>query len=78
MCESTTLHTPSLEPHLAPPYTLQPKMISQADGKGGKEIPIPGVKTIPSYERDYLPSWKDQNTYIRDRGWFLMTVGVAL
>ncbi|KAL6785691.1 hypothetical protein ACKKBF_B01255 [Auxenochlorella protothecoides x Auxenochlorella symbiontica] len=46
----------------------KPKMISQADGKGGKEIPIPGVKTIPSYERDYLPSWKDQNTYIRDRG----------
>ncbi|KFM29105.1 Enhancer of polycomb-like protein 2 [Auxenochlorella protothecoides] len=46
----------------------KPKMISQADGKGGKEIPIPGVKTIPSYERDYLPTWKDQNTYIRDRG----------
>lgn len=51
------------------PRTLaQPKMINQADGKGGKEIPIPGVVRVPTYQQDYLPCWRDQNTYIKDAG----------
>jgi hypothetical protein len=46
---------------------MQPKMVEQ-DGKGVKEIPIPGVTTIASYQYEYLPTWKARYTYIRGRG----------
>lgn len=44
----------------------QPKMIKQE--KGGKEIPIPGINLVSSYELDYLPTWRERNTYIRGKG----------
>ncbi|KDD76451.1 hypothetical protein H632_c221p0 [Helicosporidium sp. ATCC 50920] len=43
-------------------------MIPQQSAKGGTEIPIPGVTRVPSYETDYLPSWRERNTYIREHG----------
>lgn len=43
-------------------------MIKQENAKGGKEIPIPGIVRIPSYRTDYLPAWRDRNTYIRGKG----------
>lgn len=52
----------------------QPKMI-QADGKEGKEIPIPGVRKIPSYQRDYLPVWQPHTTYIKFHGGYLAGKG---
>lgn len=52
----------------------QPKMI-QADGKEGKEIPIPGVRKIPSYQRDYLPVWQPHTTYIKFHGGYLVDKG---
>ena len=36
--------------------------------KKGSEIPIPMVRTLPAYERDYLPVFREQPTYIRGRG----------
>lgn len=38
------------------------------NGKGVKEIPIPGVTKVPSYETDYLPCFLERNTYIREKG----------
>jgi enhancer of polycomb-like protein len=36
--------------------------------KGIKEIPIPGVTRIPTYALEYLPTFRDRNTYLRGRG----------
>lgn len=36
--------------------------------KKGTDIPIPMVRTLPSYGRDYLPVFREQTTYIRGRG----------
>lgn len=47
---------------------MQAKMISSAKAKGGKEIPVPKVTSVPSYNTDYLPNFREQNTYIRGRG----------
>lgn len=47
----------------------------QADGKEGKEIPIPGVRKIPSYQRDYLPVWQPHTTYIKFHGGYLPDKG---
>lgn len=33
-----------------------------------KEIPVPEVKTVESYTRDYLPTFKIPDTYIRGKG----------
>lgn len=36
--------------------------------KKKSEIPIPMVRVLPTYERDYLPVFQEGNTYIRGRG----------
>jgi hypothetical protein len=46
----------------------QAKMVSSAKAKGGKEIPVPKVTLVPTYNIDYLPTFREQNTYIRGRG----------
>ncbi len=33
-----------------------------------KEIPVPEVGVVPTYTRDYLPTFKIPVTYIRGRG----------
>jgi enhancer of polycomb-like protein len=43
-------------------------MVQQQSAKGGKEIPIPGVVKVPTYEIDYLPTFRERNTYLRGRG----------
>ncbi len=43
-------------------------MVQSAKAKGGKEIPIPTVEFVPTYKRDYLPTFTEQSTYIRGRG----------
>lgn len=43
-------------------------MIKQENAKGGKEIPIPGVTKVPTYQLDYLPTFRERNTYLRGRG----------
>lgn len=45
---------------------MQPKMVEQHEGV--KEIPIPGVSRVPTYEIDYLPTYKERNTYLRGKG----------
>jgi enhancer of polycomb-like protein len=41
----------------------------QAEGKAeGKEIPIPGIYRIATYEVEYLPTFRERNTYLRGRG----------
>ncbi|CAL8467691.1 g7229 [Coccomyxa elongata] len=44
------------------------KMVSSAKAKGGKEIPVPKVTAVPTYNIDYLPTFREQSTYIRGRG----------
>lgn len=43
-------------------------MVSSAKAKGGKEIPVPKVTAVPTYNIDYLPIFREQSTYIRGRG----------
>jgi hypothetical protein len=43
-------------------------MVSSAKAKGGKEIPVPKVSVVPTYNIDYLPTFREQSTYIRGRG----------
>lgn len=38
------------------------------DAKPTKEIPIPGVEKVPTYEIEYLPTFKERNAYLRGRG----------
>lgn len=45
---------------------MQPKPTEQQ--KGSKEIPIPGVSRVPTYDVDYLPTFRERNTYIRGKG----------
>ncbi|KAL4429854.1 hypothetical protein ABPG77_010971 [Micractinium sp. CCAP 211/92] len=45
----------------------KPKMIAAA-GPKGKEIPIPGIVRVPTYNTDYLPVRRERNTYIRPKG----------
>ncbi|PSC68541.1 enhancer of polycomb 1 [Micractinium conductrix] len=46
----------------------KPKMIQQPGNAGIKEIPIPGIIRIPSYQTDYLPVRRERNTYLRPKG----------
>jgi hypothetical protein len=39
--------------------------------KKQSDIPIPMVRDLPSYERDYLPVFRENTTYIRGRGGYL-------
>ena len=43
-------------------------MIQQPGNAGIKEIPIPGIIRIPSYQTDYLPVRRERNTYLRPKG----------
>ncbi len=43
-------------------------MVQSAKAKGGQEIPVPRVSFVPSYNTDYLPTFREQNTYTRGRG----------
>jgi len=43
-------------------------MVASAKAKGGKEIPVPKVTEVPTYNTDYLPTFREKNTYIRGRG----------
>lgn len=43
-------------------------MVESAKAKGGKEIPVPKVTRVPTYNTDYLPTFREPNTYIRGRG----------
>lgn len=43
-------------------------MVESAKAEGGKEIPVPKVTRVPSYNTDYLPTFREPNTYIRGRG----------
>ena len=65
-------HPPIAPPLPSPPPPSQPKMIErQQQGEGGesqKEIPIPGVQRVPTYPTDYLPTFRDRNTYLRGKG----------
>ena len=45
---------------------VQARMVEKP--KGGKEIPVPKVTRVPSYNTDYLPTFREPNTYIRGRG----------
>lgn len=33
-----------------------------------KEIPIPGVTRVPTYEIEYLPAYREKHTYLRGKG----------
>ena len=33
-----------------------------------KEIPIPGVTRVPTYDLDYLPAFRERYTYLRGKG----------
>ena len=46
----------------------QAREVEAKKPKKGSEIPIPTVRVVPTYDRDYLPLFKEQNTYIRGRG----------
>ncbi len=43
-------------------------MVHSTKAKGGQEIPVPKVTLVPTYNTDYLPTFREQNTYIRGRG----------
>ncbi|KAK9843485.1 hypothetical protein WJX81_005242 [Elliptochloris bilobata] len=43
-------------------------MVQSAKAKGGKEIPIPTVTFVPTYKREYLPTYREAKTYHRGRG----------
>ena len=46
----------------------QAREVEAKKPKKGSEIPIPTVRVVPTYDRDYLPLFREQNTYIRGRG----------
>ncbi len=43
-------------------------MVASEKAKGGQEIPIPVVLEVPSYSRDYLPTYRERPVYVRGRG----------
>ncbi|KAK9822015.1 hypothetical protein WJX74_000785 [Apatococcus lobatus] len=44
------------------------KMIQSKKARGGQEIPVPKVRRVETYTRDYLPIFQEHNTYLRGRG----------
>ena len=48
------------------PMSMHARMVERP--KGGNEIPVPKVTRVPSYNTDYLPTFREPNTYIRGRG----------
>ena len=47
---------------------LQAKEAEAKNPKRKTDIPIPTVSDVGTYERDYLPTFQRQPTYIRGRG----------
>lgn len=47
---------------------VQARMVSSKQAKGGKEIPTPDVRVVPSYSVEYLPVHKEPRVYIRGKG----------
>ena len=47
---------------------LQAKMVQSKKARGGQEIPVPKVRQVQSYARDYLPVFQEPHTYLRGRG----------
>ena len=47
---------------------VQAKMIQSKKARGGQEIPVPKVRRVETYTRDYLPIFQEHNTYLRGRG----------
>lgn len=48
------------------------RMVSSKQAKGGKEIPTPDVRVVPTYSVEYLPVHKEPRVYIRGKagiGW---------
>lgn len=43
-------------------------MVSSKQAKGGKEIPTPDVRLVPTYTVEYLPVHKEPRVYIRGKG----------
>ena len=43
-------------------------LVASEKAKGGQEIPIPVVTEVPSYSRDYLPTYRERPVYVRGRG----------
>ncbi|KAK9867296.1 hypothetical protein WJX84_005761 [Apatococcus fuscideae] len=44
------------------------KMVQSKKARGGHEIPVPKVRMVESYSRDYLPIFQESSTYLRGRG----------
>lgn len=45
-------------------------MVKTDKNKKGKEIPIPQVRIVPTYDQDYLPVYERPGTYVRGKGIF--------
>lgn len=75
--DGVSMHHPAMFGHPTewhPPKRLrrmpcmQAKMVHSTKAKGGQEIPVPKVTLVPTYNIDYLPTFREQSTYIRGRG----------
>lgn len=53
---------------LFPRVCRQAHMVKTDKNKKGKEIPIPQVRIVPTYEQDYLPVYERPATYVRGKG----------
>ena len=58
--------TVTLDPYAC--SLLQAKMVQSKKARGGQEIPVPKVRRVETYTRDYLPIFQEHNTYLRGRG----------
>lgn len=70
---ATTKHRPPPPPPRSHTFRfifpLQQQQSGHKEKTGGvKEIPIPGVTRVPTYDIDYLPAFRERNTYVRGRG----------
>lgn len=43
------------------------QVLKTSNSKGVSEIPVPDVLTVPSYETDYTPTFKQPQSYIRSK-----------
>lgn len=46
----------------------QVHMVMTDKNRKGKEIPIPQVRVVPTYNQDYLPVYERPTTYVREKG----------
>jgi len=59
---------PHLQGTAAPPHPEGHAQQQHQKKPKPKEIPVPEVKQVPAYTRDYLPTFKIPETYIRGKG----------